>query len=86
MPGHPGHRLRIDKLDRRIPGLWMVVHVQHLERRGRNEVSPAGQDTGRLGSADCLAAAEDDQVGTTGCQPPKVLAGREFARGIDQQR
>ncbi len=62
----------------------MFVDIEHLQRRGADERFSAAEDARRLRSANCLAAAEHDQVGPGGGNGDQVLARGQFGRSVDQ--
>ena len=60
--GHACEFRFVDEIRRWIPQVEMVVHVQHLQRGGGNQLALAAEDARGLRAADCLAAREGHEV------------------------
>ena len=83
-----GSRVMLARLEERAtgPGGRHDVHVLLLEADGHEEIAPPGEESGRLRTADRLAAAERDEVGARVDEPPQVGPRRQIHRGIDEDR
>ena len=64
--GSAGERIPVDQRGRRPPQLRQHIQVQLLQGSGGDQVAPAAENAGTLGTADRLAAAEGHQVGAGG--------------------
>jgi hypothetical protein len=66
--------------------VWPHVHVEHLQRGGRDQLASAGEDAGGLRAADGLAAGEHDEARALGEEARQIGLGRQLSGRVDDER
>ena len=52
------------------------IKIKHLRQRRRNQITPPGENPGRLRPAQSLAAGKAHQIGAFSDEAPQIFSGR----------